>query len=212
MSLQRLQELAAKVDDRLSEFEVDLGHTVEPYVPMVPERERPKKRVEYPTLWVNGRKDRGIFDLPKKGKAVINYRVKSRSVRDDNSDGKERFSTDIEIRSIDPIKPKKATRGNVELSARERLQELSSRVDEQLQEFDGRARDDAGRYAQGDAPPSPGDMATVYKAGAKKKKRKIAAILGATGAVAAGAALPGSRKAAARLGQGALRTIRGAAG
>lgn len=42
------------------------------------------------------------IQLPSSGKAVVEYKVRSRESRDD-SDGKERFGMGIEIRSIEPV-------------------------------------------------------------------------------------------------------------
>lgn len=53
----------------------------------------------YPTLYVN-RQDK--IDLPMKGKATIEYRLRSKTARQDE-DGKMTESADIEVISIDPI-------------------------------------------------------------------------------------------------------------
>ncbi|EIQ01052.1 hypothetical protein OpiT1DRAFT_05616 [Opitutaceae bacterium TAV1] len=62
----------------------------------------------YPTLYIH-RKEK--IDLPRKGKAVIEYRLRDHTVRTDE-DGKTTESADIEIQSIDPVvetkKPAKA--------------------------------------------------------------------------------------------------------
>lgn len=194
----RLIQLGAEIDAHLRHFEVDLGTKVEPYKPMmVPEGEQ-KPRVEYPCLYIYGRKDKGIFDLPTKGKAVVNYRIRGKTIRSDN-DGEDRYSADIEIRSIDPVKAKPASKDKMDLAA------IIASYTTDLS--DGRARDRSGQYAAGDAPPRPEDIAAAY--GAKKKKRTAIGIGAGAAAVAAGAAFPGSRRGVAKLGGAALRTITG---
>lgn len=195
---ERLLQLQARADQQLREFAVDLGRT-----PDYPVDEPSRRRVkDYPCLYIYGRKDKGLAKLPRRGKAVIDYRLKRTTVTTDEH-GADSHSGDIEIRSIDPIiKGKKK-----ELSAMERLQELQSRAADQLQEFDGRARDGAGRYARGNEPAKADD----FRQAMSKKKRKRALIGGAlaAGAIGAGAAVPGGRKAVSRVAGAAMRSITG---
>lgn len=190
----RLQQLSAAAEGHLKHFEVDLGNKVEPYVPMIASSEVKKPRVEYPCLYIYGRKDKGIFDLPASGKAIVKYRIRSKTVRTDE-DGTDRFSSDIEVHSIDPVK--KGAKGSTDLQAIIASYDLA----------DGRARDGGGRYAAGAAAPSPQDIADAQ--GATRRKRKAVAIGAAGLATVAAGALPVTRKGAARLGGGALRTIAG---
>ncbi len=139
-----------------------------------------------PTLYVSGRKDSKVFNLPKSGKAMIGYRLRSKSVNY-QEDGTESYSTDIEVQTIEPK--------NFSAVIAKYTTELA----------DGRARDRAGQYSAGDAPPRPEDIADAY---GKKKKRAIGIGAGAA-AVAAGAAFPGSRRGVAKIGGAALRTIAG---
>lgn len=60
----------------------------------------PQKKY-YPTLYIN-RQDK--IDLPAKGKAVIEYRLRSKTQRQDEN-GKMTESADVEILSIDPELP-----------------------------------------------------------------------------------------------------------
>jgi hypothetical protein len=86
----RLVELAAKIDlgDR---FEGSAGCCS----PCPPER------INYPRLYVSGKKE--PIDIPKKGKAVVDYKVTNRSMNE--RDGEERHSIDIEVHSIEPMEP-----------------------------------------------------------------------------------------------------------
>ena len=119
-----------------------------------------------PTLYVSGRKDSKVYDIPKEGKATVNYRVRSKSVNY-RDDGSESYSTDIEVKSIEPVN-------------------LSAIIEKYS--FADRARDAGGRYAPGNDI-SVGDMADAYL---KPKKRK-AAIIGGAGALAAGAGVLAAR-------------------
>jgi hypothetical protein len=180
---ERLQQLSEKMDERLQQFEaVDLADEPSSY----PE---PSRRY-YPTLYISGRKNPKIHKLPASGKAVVRYRVKSRSENTHREGEKPSYSSDIEIRSIEPVKGK---------GKPVNLQEVIER--NLSQDFADRARDSGGRYSQGDAPPSAEDFATV-----KKKKKRVLAGAGAA-ALVAGGALPMTRRGASRIGQAAGRLL-----
>lgn len=183
MNATRMTQLAAKIDGHLHEFEeIDLRKSDDCCFPSYGYA---------PTLYISGRKDSKVFDMPKEGQATVKYRVRSKSVNYDR-DGGESYSTDIEVQAIDP----KGVKSFGEMIAK--YTELA----------DGRARDSAGRYADGDAPPSPQDIAAAY---APKKKKAVAVGAGvATAGLLGGATAlkrnPGFRN---KIAAGALRAVTG---
>ena len=181
---ERIQKLAARLDERLMQF-VDLGKEDTDYCGGL------SKSVRYPTLYIYGRDNPEIFNLPSTGKATIRYRVRSKT-ESTESDGKTRYSSDIEIQSIDPEKPEKASKGT----------KLEAMVGKYLKSFDSRARTAGGQYAPGDQPPGPQDIADAY---GRKKKRAALVIGGATVAAGAAGALPVTRQGLGRMGAGLLR-------
>lgn len=138
-----------------------------------------------PTLYVSGRKDSKVFDIPKDGEAKIKYRLRSKSVsyRDD---GTERYSTDIEVQSIEPTN----------------LEAVLEKYN-----FGDRARDAGGRYSPGQDV-SVDDMADAYVKPASTTKKAL--LVGAAGASIA--AVAGRRKVGAVMGRGVGRLVRGALG
>jgi len=90
---------AAAIEERMREFAaVDLGKTSEGYIgDCSPSVSAPY----YPSLYVSDRKDAKLSEIPAKGKAIIEYRLRSRSVNY-AKDGTETHSSDIEVQSIDP--------------------------------------------------------------------------------------------------------------
>lgn len=181
-AVRRVRELAA----------LDLGERPKDHLGGCESSPGERRRVHYPTLYISG-KNKKVLNLPRSGKAVIRYRVKSRSERSDTIDG-DRYTSDVEVRSIEPVK--KAGK----------LKALSARVDEQLHEF-VRPRDPEGRYSEGESAPTPEDMAVVTQRDRKKRRKAAAAGAGAAAAVGA-AALPVTRRGVAKLGNGAVRAIR----
>jgi hypothetical protein len=86
----RLVELAAKIDlgDRQTKSDC---------MPCKP------GEIRFPTLYIYGREE--PIAIPRNGKALIQYRVRNRSMNQ-NQDEPEKYSTDIEVHSIEPIDDK----------------------------------------------------------------------------------------------------------
>lgn len=111
--------------DRLIELKaVDLGYTYGDmeYGPCAGAASSQKKH--FPSLYIHDRAN--DIDLPLSGKAVITYKLRSKTTRQ-NEEGNKRHSADIEIQTIDPIKeeekaPKEGDKAKVRtLSARDEL-------------------------------------------------------------------------------------------
>jgi len=172
-----LNQLSAALDSRLQQFgEIPLNTENSDYGYCVGDK------ISGPTLYVSGRKDSAVFDIPKEGTAKIKYRLRSKSVSY-REDGSERYSSDIEVQSIEPTS----------------LEAIVDRYD-----FSDRARDPGGRYAPGQNV-SAEDMADAYvKPNAKKK-----ALLVGAGAAGIGTAIAG-RKAAPAISRGVGRLVRSA--
>lgn len=140
-------------------------------------------RKYYPTLYVSDRPDE--IDLPLSGEAKVKFKLKSKTSRQDE-DGKTRHSADIEIHSIDPISDTK--RKPIE-GDKAKLLSVRARLNEIIQMADPRPRNTLGEFSGGEeVGPTPNQIGTVYKQGAKS----VGGLL-ASGAVAGvGASLGGS--------------------
>jgi len=74
------------------------------------------KSKSYPTIWVDGSPK--PVELPKRGKAVVDYEIVSKTTRE--RDGKTTHDASIEIHTIEPVedgKKKKGIASPVKLSA-----------------------------------------------------------------------------------------------
>lgn len=89
------------VRDLLTEFaKLDLGSKPETY-PCAPcDSSAVPRRRYFPTVYISDQEK--PIDLPDEGKAVIEYKVRGRSMNE--RDGKKRHSADIEIHTIEPGK------------------------------------------------------------------------------------------------------------
>lgn len=164
MTSKRLHQLSAVLDRQLHQFEeIPLANTSDSDC-------YPTYRDRGPTLYVSGRKDSKVYDLPKEGKATVAYRVRSKSVNY-RDDGSESYSTDIEVQTIEPTN----------------LEAILGQYD-----FSDRARDNGGRFAPGQNV-SDDDMANAYL----KKKKKTVVAGGAIAGLATAAAFPKGRAAIA---------------
>jgi hypothetical protein len=170
MKSTRLHQLSAAIEERLQQFEA---------IPLKREGD------EYgycggmsaPTLYVSGRKDSKVFDLPKEGKATIAYRLRSKSVNY-RDDGTETYSTDIQVESIEP----------------KGFEAILAKYD-----FE-RARDGGGRFSPGQQVSSD-EMASAYLKPKKKKKDALLAGAGAAGLTAAALTPKGRAGMAAGVGR-----------
>ena len=96
--MNRLHQLAARIDQRLQHFEggaIDLREDSN-YGGCLSDRPY------FPKLYISGKRDASLMSMPGEGTATIEYKVQSRRVDESNPDG-PRYGADIEIRSIDPI-------------------------------------------------------------------------------------------------------------
>lgn len=126
----------------------------------------------YPTLYVSREADdKGLQGLPAKGKATVEYRVRSRTVSEDEK-GNKRTSVDIEVHSIEPIAGK--------------VKELSAKIDAHLTQFDDtRPRDQMGQFSGAQTQGlDPMTMKQAYK------KRRIPSLARLGGMIGRGLALP----------------------
>lgn len=88
------------VCDLLTEFaKLDLGSKPEAYSSGCSPCDVPRRRY-FPTVYISDQEK--PIDLPDEGKAVIEYKVRGRSMNE--RDGKKRHSADIEIHTIEPGK------------------------------------------------------------------------------------------------------------
>jgi hypothetical protein len=78
----------------------DLGYTYAEIEPIGSSDYRTKR--QYPTLYIQGIAD--DIELPEKGKAVIEYRIASKTINEEGD--KKRVSYSLEVRSIDPVDDK----------------------------------------------------------------------------------------------------------
>lgn len=132
-------------------------------------------RKYFPALYVSrDSDDKDLQGMPSKGKAVVEYRVRSRTVSEDG-DGKKRTSADIEIQSIEPITNK--------------VRALSAKIDAHLHEFadgieDPRPRDPMGQFSGAQTQGlDPMTMKQAYK------KRRLPSLARIGGMAARGVAL-----------------------
>ena len=193
----------AQVRDLLTAFDrIDLGDKMEDCcgVAAMPEPEK-KTRIYYPSLYLNGKDGgRDFAGIPESGTATVEYRVKERSVREDD-EGKRRHSLMLEVRSLEPSGKGK---GEAQRKADEDdededddLEEALGRImDSLLTHFEAplgeRSRDGAGRYVGNETGGAdPQTMAQAYGPG---KKAAVTAGV-AAGAAAAGGAAMGLRYA-----------------
>jgi hypothetical protein len=167
MKSNRLHQLSAAIGARLQQFEE---------IPLKDEGGGDYCGISScgPTLYVSGRKDDKVFNLPKTGSARINYRIRSKSVNY-RENGDERYSTDIEVQTIDPTG----------------FEAILGKYD-----FSERSRDDGGRFAPGQNV-SADDMAAAYLKPKKKERGALLAGAGAAGLATAAVASPKARQAIA---------------
>lgn len=169
----RAVELAERIDDRLREFDA-IPLAEEPYswegsssccAPSV----EPKKP-RFPSMYIGRTKAPKLLKMGGEGRAVIEYKIKSRSVDEDTPDGQPLYGANIEIRSIE------------EMPAETGLESTHF-----LREFAGgqRDRDGAGRFQAGNIP-SADEFAIADAAGRTGRKVAVGAGLAAA---AGGAAL-----------------------
>lgn len=118
--LSRLTQLNRRLDGVLNEFKaMDLG--TKPGEGLCPEPYDPKAPY-YPSIYINEQKD-SLDDIPAEGKAVIKYKVRSRTTSERN--GVKKHSMSLDVLSIDPEvaqkddAKKKAEGKAVEMSAHE---------------------------------------------------------------------------------------------
>jgi hypothetical protein len=186
-----------QVHGMLTEFaKIDLGEKYEDrYGCCLPET--PKNKVYYPSVYIAG--DVGKRDLstiPEEGKAVVEYRVKERSVREDDS-GKKRQTTVLEIRSFEPDKSKDSKgKENAAGESAKLVKELQASMEEVLTRFEAplgaRERDGAGRYVANET--GGADPLTMRQAyGPSNKETLKTAAAAAGGALLAGGAARGVR-------------------
>lgn len=179
----RLTQLSAALDDRLKQFQsIDTAEESYSYCGYADGDRKPS----FPSLYLSRSKDKGLMGMPGEGEATVRYKVRSRSVDESRGDGVPLYGANIEIRSIEPNKPKSTA--------------LSATLF--LKQFGERSRDGAGRYAAGNVPTAE-DFGIVEAT----KKKKVAAAAG-IGAGVLGGALGGTAKgraAAAGIGRGVAR-------
>lgn len=100
----RISGLAAKARSLVNLEKLDLGEKpIEPTPECCPCAAKPAK-VWYPSIYIGSRTNAGdkLAQIPRKGKAVIEYRVRDITTTED-ADGKVSSSASLEVQSIDPV-------------------------------------------------------------------------------------------------------------
>lgn len=97
----RVVEMSARLDERLREF---ISTAEEPwnYSPCEPMADGGRKP-NFPSLYLSRSTDKGLMKMPGEGQAVVNYKIKSRSIDENADDGVPLYGASIEIRSIEPM-------------------------------------------------------------------------------------------------------------
>ena len=154
----------------------------------------------YPSLYISDKKE--PIDLPRSGKATVEYRVRSSSSNTDK-DGNTTHSANIEIKSIDPIEEaNKKKEGmakilKVQLAANER---------DVIQFGDPRPRNPLGEFSGAQGGPNSSAMETTYRQNPGIQPVKAIAE-GAIGGIAGTGAMKGIEALKARLGKSARKGI-----
>lgn len=204
-----LGELNEKLEGCLEFERVPLGR--DPVAPCAPcGIDSSGDRTIYPNLWIS--RLAKPLKMSDEGRAVIDYRIENRS--SSMRQGKpEEHSVDMKVIAIEPVKkggalgtalPTNGGAGKVKS-----FSELDGELDSVLSEFADRNRDEAGRYAAGQAGATTDDFRA---AGAATGKRKLlrtvagAAALAGSGGLVAGTKM--GRKAAGRLGNSVMRGVK----
>ena len=96
--------LSSRLDSRLREFAV-IDTAEEPYNYgggsfLSGDKEA---RPNFPSLYLSRSKDAGLMTMKGEGQALVNYKIKSRSVDESRADGDALYGASIEIRSIEEI-------------------------------------------------------------------------------------------------------------
>lgn len=137
----------------------------------------------YPTLYVSGRET--DIDLPLSGEAKIKYRLRSKTIRQDE-DGKKRHSADIEIQSIEPVEGKKKLEGSatpIKMSARQRLDSIIKLGN------DPRPRNRLGMFDDSDGGPNQKAIHATYRPGVSAGEALAGGAIAGVGSTASGAAI-----------------------
>jgi hypothetical protein len=98
----RLVELAARIDGAFEFNKVNLGRPSPDFSSPCGSMSLGKTTTYYPTLWLEPQDQE--LNLPDSGKAIIEYKVKRRTVTE--TDGKKRYEASIEVQSIEPMEGK----------------------------------------------------------------------------------------------------------
>jgi hypothetical protein len=156
--------LHAEVTTALNQFGIKLDLGSKPNEDCSPCKPYDFSKPYYPGVYLPDKKGDDYAKIPDTGKAVVSYKVRSRSTSKDD-DG-ERHSLSLDLMTFEPEtkdeKPKKD--GAKQLSARQMLTELSDfLVLPQSFNFDDRARDAQGEYASEKSDtPDPATMHAAY--------------------------------------------------
>ena len=117
----RISGLAAKARGLVNLEKLDLGEKpVEPTLECNPCAANAKPaKVWYPSIYIGSRTNAGdkLAQIPRKGKAVIEYRVRDITTTED-ADGKVTSSASLEVQSIDPVAADAALAPGAEFAAR----------------------------------------------------------------------------------------------
>ena len=115
----RISGLAAKARSLVNLEKLDLGEKpIEPTLECGPCAAKPAK-VWYPSIYIGSRTNAGdkLAQIPRKGKAVIEYRVRDITTTED-AEGKVTSSASLEVQSIDPVAADAAPVAGAEFAAR----------------------------------------------------------------------------------------------
>ncbi|WP_050028918.1 hypothetical protein [Verrucomicrobium sp. BvORR034] len=178
----------AEITGLLTSFEkLDLGEKygeVGCYTPPKPQDKY------YPSVYISSKGDGKDFTkIPRKGKATVEYRVRERTVREDE-EGEKRHNLTLEIRSFEPTEEAKpadkaaAVKAEM-LQAMDQLTQLAAPLGE-------RGRDGAGRFVGNET--GGADPQTMKQAYGEPKKKSGLLGPGLAAAALAGGAIAGVRK------------------
>ena len=130
----RVVDMGARLDAVLRNFQA-ISTAEEPYnySPCGPSLDGGRKP-NFPSLYLSRSTDKGLMKMQGEGTAVVNYKIRSRSIDENTEDGVPLYGASIEIRSIEPIAGEEQ---ESELSETLYLREFGSMGQQRLKRVEG---------------------------------------------------------------------------
>ena len=97
-----LSRSSARLDAVLHQFEV-ISTAEEPYGYGGSYPSDSPRKPNFPSLYLSRSTDKGLMKMQGEGTALVNYKIKSRSIDENGDDGMPLYGASIEIRSIAPV-------------------------------------------------------------------------------------------------------------